>query len=285
MSAVFSVFGLAFILWVHKTNGNRNIFLGVGWFVLMEMLQVVQYMYIATDIDPANPTLEQMENSQMCQSSANQFLTFLGLVHIAFQPMFSAYLSNAFVRSEKNKHVFAFLTRFQFWGGVWLISRNLLTYVDPSLFDSFWGFNNANTFDASAWKAGVEWLSGPILCTYKGYHHLAWSIPFLPVSYYVPSMSVHMMLMFLPFFTLDHGSFGKNAGTRVAGALLFLTGPALADWITPNRQEAASIWCFFSILQVVGLICIMIPQMVARGRWFTKGQMGTRLAGHKSKSS
>lgn len=272
MSAAFSVLGLAFILWVYKSNENSNILLGVGWFVLMEMLQVVQYLYIATDIDPANPTLEQMENSQMCQSSANQFLTFLGLIHIAFQPMFSAYLSNAFVRSDANKHVFTFVTRIQFWGGIWLISRSLLTYIDPRHFEFFWGFNNGNTFDASAWShsTSVEWLSGPALCCYKGFHHLAWSIPMLPTSYYVPSMSVHMMLMFLPFFTLDHGSFGKNIGNRIAGVLLFLTGPVLADWITPNRHESASIWCFFSILQVVGLVAIMIAQMLAKGRWFTK---------------
>jgi len=270
MSATFSLLGLVFMWWVHRTNGNWNILLGVGWFVLMEMLQVIQYMYIATDIDPANPTLDQMNRSPMCQAKENQFLTFLGLVHIAFQPMFSAYLSNAFVKSESNTKVFAFVTRFQFWGGVWLISRHMITYVEPSILESY-GISSDNIFNANTWNTSIEWLSGPALCTYKGFHHLAWSIPLSPVNYYVPSMSVHMMLMFLPFFVLDHGSFLKNIGNRIAGLLLFLTGPVLADWITPNRQESASIWCFFSILQVVGLVCIMIAQLLSFGKWFTKG--------------
>jgi len=36
----------------------------------------------------------------------------------------------------------------------------------------------------------------------------------------------------------------------IQGTFLFLFGPFLAGWITPNLMEQASIWCFFSIAQI-----------------------------------
>jgi hypothetical protein len=43
----------------------------------------------------------------------------------------------------------------------------------------------------------------------------------------------------------------------------------LGDWITPNKHESASIWCFFSMLQVCGLVCIIVVQRHSKGRWFS----------------
>merc|ERR1711865_428957 len=128
MSGMFSVLGALFALWVAKTNGNSNVVKGVMYFVAMETLQFVQYMFIATDVDPAHPTLSQIE-------------------------------------------------------------------------------------------ASPNWI---------------------------------------------------------AGTILFATGPFMADWITPNKQEAASIWCFFSIMQVVGLACILILNLHSRGRWFPKASPKTK---------
>lgn len=36
----------------------------------------------------------------------------------------------------------------------------------------------------------------------------------------------------------------------IQGCFLFLFGPVLAGWISPNLMEQASIWCFFSIAQM-----------------------------------
>ena len=136
------------------------------------------------------------------------------------------------------------------------------------------------------WNANgriIEWLDGPELCTYMGKHHLAWSIPLAPVSYYLPSMSVHALLMFFPFFIIDHGSFMKNIGIRIAGVLLFLTGPIIGDYVTDNKHESASIWCFFSILQVIMLVFILIFQKMTRGGGWASGK--TTKTTKKSKKS
>lgn len=269
MSLGFSIFGVLFAAWCFWSNGNMNIVKGVTWFVLMEILQVVQYSYIATDIDPENPTLEQMSESAVCKSSVNQFLTFLGFVHIAFQPYFSACMSCALIKQPTSVSQFKLVHRLQIWGALLLLSRHLLTYVDGQTFEKF-GFAAKYAFDPRSWVPTVEWLNGPALCTYAGKTHLAWSIPMVDVSYYVPSMQLHAFLMFVPFFALDFGGFGKNWKNWIAGFLLFITGPVLGDWFTANKHEAASIWCFFSICQVVGLVCILVAGALSKGKWFKK---------------
>lgn len=287
MSALFSVLGICFAAWIAKTNGNQHLLQGVGWFVLMEVLQVVQYAFIARDIDPANPTLAQMQKSPQCRSSANKFLTFLGFVHICFQPYFSAKLSCAFVRRPENTAQFKLVQRLQLVGAGLLLWRYLGTFITAETMQS-WGFSATNAFDASMWVASPEWLSGPALCTYFGFKHLAWSVPFTPATYYSPSMALHMFLMFVPFFVLDMGSLAKNAINWIAGVLLFLTGPVLADYLTPNKQEAASIWCFFSICQVVGLVAMTVVKFMMRGEWYAgsdgavDGRSSPRLLAQKT---
>jgi len=264
------VMGLAFALFVMKTNGSSNIIKGVLYFVAMEILQVVQYNFIATDVDPAKPTLAQIEASPVCQSSANRFLTVIGLLHIAFQPFYSAHLSCAFVRSEVNVAQFNLVKKFQLLGAGLIMMRFFLTYVPASTYEAM-GFNPANAFDKNAWTTSIEWLDGPALCTYAGVKHLAWSVPLAPVSYYVPSMALHSFLMFAPFFVMDHGGFLVNIPNYIAGALLFATGPVVGDWLTPNKHESASIWCFFSIMQVVVLVLMIVIQRHLKGKWFTWG--------------
>jgi hypothetical protein len=76
--------------------------------------------------------------------------------------------------------------------------------------------------------------------------HLGWSVPMADPSYYVMGAGIHSFLMFAPFFAL-----WEKKGMWLQGMVLFLTGPVLAGFISPNLMEQASIWCFFSIAQVV----------------------------------
>jgi hypothetical protein len=96
----------------------------------------------------------------------------------------------------------------------------------------------------------TEWLRGETLCTVSGKYHLAWIVPMSDVSYYTPSAAIHSFLMFAPFFVIR-----KNM--MVQGVVLWVTGPALAAFFTPNLMEQASIWCFFSIAQI-GVMLFLI---------------------------
>ena len=42
-----------------------------------------------------------------------------------------------------------------------------------------------------------------------------------------------------------------------------------ALWLAcANKHEAASIWCFFSIMQIVVLVAILVMQRHVRGKWY-----------------
>lgn len=92
-------------------------------------------------------------------------------------------------------------------------------------------------------------MRGEKLCTFQGRLHLAWSIPLADVTYIIPGVSLHSFLMFAPFLAMY-----DEKGILIQGIILFLTGPSLAGYITQNLMEQASIWCFFSISQIIVLL-------------------------------
>jgi len=48
----------------------------------------------------------------------------------------------------------------------------------------------------------------------------------------------------------------------IQGVFLWLAGPYLASWITPNLMEQASIWCFFSIAQIGIMLFLIREQLI-----------------------
>jgi len=98
-----------------------------------------------------------------------------------------------------------------------------------------------------------DWLEGRKLCSYRGSLHLAWSLPLAQPTYFVPGLGLHCFMMFAPILAI--GGIRELDGC----AFLFVSGPLLATWLTANRHEAASIWCFFSTLQcALGAISALV---------------------------
>ena len=64
-------------------------------------------------------------------------------------------------------------------------------------------------------------------------------------------------MMFVPFCVV-------KPGFLAPGFFLWLTGPYMAAWITPNLMEQASIWCFFSISQIGLMLFAVSSMMVGR---------------------
>jgi len=272
MSGFFSVLGILTTVFTLRYLKNPNLAKGVFYFVLMETLQFVQYIYIADDVDPVAPTAKALMASPKCQAAENQFLTFLGFLHICFQPIFAHYVamgSGLMVNSERNLGQSFVIKRLCIVGGLWMLARGLLG-IYPDFFASIGldnVFGNADYLAAGGDNGHLprEWISGGTLCTYMGKFHLAWSVPLISPSYYVPSMNLHQFLMFIPFLVMDSGSKMANVYQYLCGAGLFFSGPILGDYITGNKHEAASIWCFFSILQCVsGVVCNTVIMLKGR---------------------
>lgn len=55
------------------------------------------------------------------------------------------------------------------------------------------------------------------------------------VSYYVPSAAIHSFLMFAPFFVM-------KSNMIIQGFFLWLAGPYLAAWISPNLMEQGTLF-------------------------------------------
>lgn len=91
-------------------------------------------------------------------------------------------------------------------------------------------------------------------------------------TYFSPGVFVHSFMMFAPFLA------SPGLQPKAFGAFLFLTGPALAAYITPDLNEQASIWCFFSIAQIA---CMFAGVLMMSG---DKDQASKRAGAHPKRS-
>jgi len=219
MSAAFAAIGLFSSWFVYSKTSNTQLASGVFFFFTMEFLQAIQYFFIAPTID-----------SPICDTMINKVLTVLGFLHICLQPYFCHVINCSLTKNEKYIDRYIVIKRLCLIGGFMLFGRFLLSGVWEQTLGG---------------QPSTEWLRGEKLCTFKGNYHLAWSVPMADPTYVIPGAAIHSFMMFAPFFALY-----EKKGMVIQGVFLFLFGPALAGYITPNLMEQASIWCFFSIAQI-----------------------------------
>jgi len=226
MSASFAAIGLVGTWYIYHCTGNKALTTGIFFFFTMELLQAVQYLFIATGLqDP------------ICDTLANRVLTLLGFLHICFQPYFCHLINESITTDKKYFGRFIIVKRLCLIGAALIIGRHLLSY--------FPAYNTMND------DISTEWLRGSKICTYKSasMHHLAWSVPFADPSYYVPGAALHSFLMFAPFL-----AFYEKKGMILQGCILFFSGPVMAAFISDNLMEQPSIWCLFSLAQMFSII-------------------------------
>jgi len=236
MSAVFAALGLFCSWWIYSRTSNTALASGVFFFFTMELLQSIQYYFIAPNID-----------SPICDTFINQFLTIVGFLHICLQPYFCHVINASLTKNEKYLDRYMVIKRLCLIGGGMLFLRFFLAYA--------WDWSLGG-------KASTEWLRGEKICTFRGNYHLAWSVPMADPTYFIPGSAIHSFLMFAPFFALY-----EKQGLVIQGIFHFLAGPYLASLITPNLMEPASIFCFFSISQIaIMLFCIRETLIINWGK-------------------
>jgi len=236
MSAAFAAIGLFSSWWIWSRTSNTALASGVFFFFTMELLQAIQYIFIAPSID-----------SPICDTKINQVLTILGFLHICLQPYFCHVINASLTKNERYLDRYQVIKRLCLIGGGMLFARFLL----------------AQTWDQTLGnQQSTEWLRGQKLCTFRGNYHLAWSVPMADPTYVIPGAAIHSFMMFAPFFALY-----EKKGMVIQGIFLFVFGPYTASLITPNLMEQASIWCFFSIAQIaIMLFCIRETLIINWGR-------------------
>eukprot|EP00775_Hariotina_reticulata_P012065 gene12064-12206_t len=246
-----------------------------AYFTAMEVLQFLQYQ--VTD---------------RCDSKWNQLLTLLAYIHVAFQPL----VWNEFVFGLPQP---AFCKRIistavdpvMHWvvRRLSLAASLLLVLKATPAFLQLFGLNSSALLQhlpvaqLSSYLQPIEtgciqhpeMICGPRLCSMQGKFHVGWSVPSLPHSYYIPSAFLHGFFFFVPALVLGGPS------QRALATAAFVTGPLLTEVILGGDEEArryewASIWCMFSLGQVLLLFavelagtlqCCGTPHLPAAADW------------------
>eukprot|EP01095_Lingulamoeba_sp_RSL-Kostka_P005836 TRINITY_DN1776_c0_g1_i1.p1 TRINITY_DN1776_c0_g1~~TRINITY_DN1776_c0_g1_i1.p1 ORF type:complete len:259 (+),score=59.39 TRINITY_DN1776_c0_g1_i1:100-876(+) len=206
----FAMAGIGLLCSIAIYFRTKNLRLSGGMFFFFTMEFLQGFQYIWIDD---------------CDNTINKVLTLLGLIHIILQPFFTHLICSALALDEKTQAKYQVILQFCLLGALWLLLRLLM---------SPWASDFIDT--------NSEWLRGTQICTYSGEKHLAWSVPLYDQTYFTAASSIHFFLMFAPFFVM-----GKSM--IILGTFLLITGPVLASYVTPNLQEQASIWCFYSCAQ------------------------------------
>jgi hypothetical protein len=255
MSVLFSAVGLFSSWWIWSRTNNTALASGVFFFFTMELLQAIQYIFIAENM-----------NDPMCDTMINKILTVLGFLHICLQPYFCHVINASLTKSPIYKDRYIVIKRLCLIGGGMLFARYLIA-----------GLPNYSTMDFSK-ELSTEWLRGEKLCTFRGRLHLAWSVPMADPTYVIPGAAIHSFCMFAPFFALY-----EKRGMVIQGVFLFAFGPYLASWITPNLMEQASVWCFFSIAQIAIMLFFIRETLIIN--WGRNGHQSLVSKGNKKEEN
>tara|TARA_B100000927_G_scaffold111613_1_gene90098 strand:+ start:395 stop:1048 length:654 start_codon:yes stop_codon:yes gene_type:complete len=202
MSLGIGLTGLLSSIYLYSKNKYASI--GIGYFSLMEIIQFFQYKVI-----------------DQCNNNYNKFLTYIGYIHICFQPLFFNLWLFAF--TKKPNFTFIYMS---FFAALLLLSR-IFNVKDDELCD------NKN-----------EPLCGKKTCAFSGNKHVAWNLRLRAPgkNWLTPSIGLHAFMWIVPVLTL--------AQIKPITAML-LTGPYLGYILTDNIHEQPAIWCYTAIAQLL----------------------------------
>ena len=206
-SAVLATIGLGTTAYAAYKKEPPALWIALGYFSLMELLQAYTYAVIDD-----------------CDSPANQIATLLGYIHIAFQPFFINLISLYFLPKPIAEKIAPWAYTACFVSVIVMIIQ--LMPMDWA------GQCNLDRI-----------LCGPELCSVSGEWHIAWDLPLNGLGNwltYTPMMG-HPTYWIVGFvMPLFYGSWRMTIYHA-------LVGPILAKQLTSNPNEMAAIWCLLSI--------------------------------------
>lgn len=147
-SAVLATVGFGSTAYFALKKEKKELWVPLGYFALMELLQAITYIFID---ECANPT--------------NQLLTLLGYLHIAFQPFFINMVAMHFVPEHVKRKLSWFVYGICFLGTVLMVIK---------VYPFAWGGDC---------ECGVAPMCATNLCSVHGSWHIAWNVPINAISY------------------------------------------------------------------------------------------------------
>ena len=148
-SAVLATIGIASTVYVATKKEDKHLWVPLGYFSLMELIQAITYFYIDS-----------------CSLPINQVLTILGYLHIAFQPFFINMVSMHFIPERIRKKISWPVYAISFLGTIlMLINLYPFEWAGPCITGTAMCAQN--------------------LCSVHGSWHIAWNIPINGMQLYL----------------------------------------------------------------------------------------------------
>ncbi len=229
-SAALATIGLVATMYAAVKKEPPALWIPLGYFSLMEMLQAFTYSVI-----------------DQCSNPANQIATLLSYLHIVFQPIFINALALYFVPEGVRRRIAV---------PVYAVCFAIAVAMLLQLYPFPW---------AGRCYGGI---CSERLCSVHGTWHIAWEIPLNGIGdlswhwYYLP-FSQWLSNYWLAAFTMPllYGSWRLIA-------YAFVAGPWLAGHLTTNPHEQPAIWCLLSIGLLLIVMKTPVRQWLHVRRWF-----------------
>jgi len=221
-SIIFTTIGLIASLYLIKKKDDKFLWIPLIYFSLMELLQVFTYLYL-----------------NQCDLPLNQLLTYLGYLHIVFQPFFINMIFMHFIPKHVKDKISGYVYAICFASSILMLIK---------VYPFAW---------AEACTAGVSTMCGTQLCSVSGSWHLAWMLPqknlglLFSFGYVIPAFILPML----------YGAWKVNI-------YHVLLGPLLAMLLAPNPNEWPAVWCLFSIAFILLLFTPKLRKMFYVKKWY-----------------
>ncbi|MCK5831438.1 MAG: hypothetical protein KAH20_14180 [Methylococcales bacterium] len=215
-------------------KGESKVLCGaLAYFSLMELLQAYTYSVI-----------------DECNNPNNQIATFLGYMHIAFQPFFFNAVSMHFIPKELRQRISTAVYSLCFMTAIIFMMR-----IYPFEWASLCYEKSYQFLFMPEIKFTMPFC-GEKICSTSGDWHIAWQIP---ASGSFAMANTYMYAAFL--LPLLFGSW------RVVIYFL-ISGPLLSYLTTNNMNEWAAVWCLYSIGLIFLIIKTPIRQYLFVNSWY-----------------
>ena len=218
-STALAVTGIASTIYFYRRGESGVLCAALAYFSLMELLQAYTYTVIDQCMDPRN-----------------QIATFLGYMHIAFQPFFVNAVAMHFIPENLRRHIAPTVYTLCAAAAVIFMMR-----IYPFDWISYC-FENKYTMTFFTSAKFTMPFCGEQICSTSGDWHIAWAIPangnvYMGNAYGYAAFALPLLY-----------------GSWKMVAYHFFSGPLLAYMTTNNMNEWAAVWCLYSI----GLLLLMI---------------------------
>ena len=215
-STVIAVAGAAATVYSIRQRQAPALYVPLGYFTAMEVLQSATYRWLDD-----------------CASPANQITTLLGYLHICFQPFFINMFSLHFVPQAVREKV-----------SMWVYGLCMASVV--VMIVQLYPFDWAGSCDGTR-----RTLCGQRLCAFTGTWHLAWSLPLNGIGNDMLGIFLHKGH---PTYVLVGFVVPVLYGSWRITGYHYLTGAFLAGLLTSNLNEWPAVWCLLSVALIVVIV-------------------------------